>query len=519
MNSLWHPIDGSSLSCVGFRSPTHCYYFGIDSQCNYDNGLIKDGTMTSPVITLTGAGDTNLSFWTKWQVESMDPACYDQLWVERASGTSWVKFAAIGPTSDPPSSAPSVGMASITGLGGQPQWEFVQLDLSAFAPGPIQLRFRFLSGACLAAGCGGSACGPPDADFDNFLGWAIDDISFGCPPGELTLQKSASPSFASRGQNITYTLSAKNWDPGTQNLSVWDILPAGADFVSASPAYSLSSGVVSWSLPGLSSGASQAMTLVVQVDPATPYPTDWMNTAEGSSSAGGAPFISQVAPVKIRLPGLQLTKSASPSTATSGDQVTFTITVSNFNSSTISEVDLNETLPTGFVQLGAYQPFTAFNTWKVMNLLPGETRVFSLWGFANGFNGQVITNKVEAFIGGISQGVATASVLLQRPDVPQLTLRAVYPNPAPSGKAGLPQDVFIWFETNQAMDMNMQVYNVAGEKVRAMSFRANRGTNQADWDLKNDYGANVASGIYLARLWSSSDLGTVEIWAHIAVLR
>jgi hypothetical protein len=38
-------------------------------------------------------------------------------------------------------------------------------------------------------------------------------------------------------------------------------------------------------------------------------------------------------------------------------------------------------------------------------------------------------------------------------------------------------------------------------------------------DLKNDYGAPVASGVYLARLWHSQlKLGTIEAWAHIAVL-
>jgi uncharacterized repeat protein (TIGR01451 family) len=529
MSGLWHIENAGSAACAGAHSGTHAFYFGIDSQCNYDDHQIKDASLTSPPVTITGSGDTNFSFWTKWQVESMDPACYDQLWIEYynvVSPTGWVLLTEVGPVTDPPSSAPGVGMASVTGYGGVPQWQFVQLDLSAFAGETLQLRFRFLDSACQASNCAGKVCGPPDSDFDNFLGWVVDDISLGCPPAALTLAKSVAPSFAGRGQTLTYSLTAKNLDSSTRSLVVWDTLPQGADFVSATGGPSQSGPLISWSVPALAPGASQSITMLVSVDPSTPYPTDWLNTATGSSSAGGS-FQSQAAPAKIRDSTIQISKSATPSTLSSGDQLTFAITLSNFTASVVSEVDLVESYPDGFVEQGEYPAYATARTWEALGLNPGETRVYTLWGFANGFNGEVLTNQVQAFTGrvggsgGVLQGSASASVNLVEPQVPQLKVIAVYPNPAPSGKAGLPQSAFVVYNASQAMNLSLEAYSVAGEKVRLISFQSASGKGQVEWDLKNDHGNAVASGIYLLRLWQNdSPTGlVVEGWTRLAVKR
>lgn len=523
MSGLWHVIDATAVACAGVHSGTRAFYFGMDAQCNYDNGLVKDATLTSPPLFITGFGDTNFSFWTKWQVESMGSVCYDQLWVERydPGSASWVLLREIGPVSTQASAAPAIGVASVTGLGGNPEWQFVQINLSAFAGLTMQLRFRFASGACLAPSCAGKPCGAPDATYDNFLGWVVDDISFGCPPGALTINKSASPAHASRNATITYTLLAENLDPAAASLSLWDTLPVGANFVSSSPPPSIQSGqFLLWNLPGIPSFATQSITVLAVVDASTPYPSDWSNTARGESSAGGAQFQSAIAPVKIRDTTLQIVKSAQPSTLTSGDKVTFTITLSNFTASTVASLDLNETYPQGFVELDAEPNYSSFRSWRVLGLAPGQTRYFTVLGFVNGFNGQTLVNKAEIFIAGASQGSATASVKLIRPEVPQIKVRTVYPNPAPSGKGGLPQSAFVVYEANQGMELTLDIFSVSGEKIRSIPFRGIRGSGQVEWDLKNNHGASVASGVYLARLWKNEpQLGVIEAWAHIAVLQ
>jgi uncharacterized repeat protein (TIGR01451 family) len=523
MTDLWHVEDAASAPCAGAHSGTHAFYYGIDSQCNYNNGQIKEGFLTSPPFIVTGAGDTNFSFWTKWQVESLNPSCYDQLWIERLSATAgtWTLLAQVGPVSDPPNGAPLVGVASVTGVGGTPQWEFVQIDLSLFAgPNPMQLRFHYLSSACLAASCGGKTCNPPDDNFDSFLGWVVDDISLGCPSGELVLAKSANPSFAARGDAVTYVISAKNLDASSQSLTLWDTLPTGADYVGASGPATRAGQLVSWSLPPLASQASQSVSVWVSVDPATPYPSDWMNTASGSSSAGGAAFTSAVAPVKIREKSIQIMKSASPSSLVSGQMLTYTIALSNFSASTAAEVDISELFPVGFVETGGYPAFSATNLWQAFSLLPGQTSYFSVWGLANGFSGQVLTNQVQALSSGQLLASASASVTLQRPFVPQLSVQAVYPNPAPSGKAGMPQSAFVVVMANEPLNVTMDIFDIAGEKIRSIPCSLQSGQGQVEWDLKNGSGVAVASGVYFGRLWTSDpQSGLVQAWAHIAVVK
>jgi hypothetical protein len=68
--------------------------------------------------------------------------------------------------------------------------------------------------------------------------------------------------------------------------------------------------------------------------------------------------------------------------------------------------------------------------------------------------------------------------------------------------------------------MLLDIYTIAGEKVRSLRGPAFSGKQQIEWDLKNEWGAPVASGLYAFRLWSSLPvLPTPEAFGFIAVLR
>jgi len=522
MSGLWHIADASSNTCVGAHSGSHAFYFGLDSQCNYDDGRIKDASLVSPAVTLSSLADANLSFWTRWQVESLDPVCDDKLIVEKSSdGTHWSSLADLGPATDPAGGAPGLGMASTSGLGGEPLWQFVSINLSAYVGLSYSYRFRFVSGASVLGGSY-SVCSAPNDAQDNFLGWVLDDISVGCAPGPLSLAQSANPSFASPADTVTYSFSAHNWDTASQSLQVWDTLPAGADFISASPPGTLSSGVEIWSLPSVAAGSSQSVTLVLAVDAGASVPSQWLNTASGSSSAGPPVFQSAQSLVKLEPAGLSLQKSASASTLVAGDQVTYSISLSNYTHSAYPEVDLVEAEPAGFTELSEIPPYDSGSphTWKALSLQPGETRAYTLLGTVSvPAGGGALVNRVDAEVSGTVNASAQASLAVRQPPLPNLLLHAVYPQPAPSFKAGLPQSVFIYFETTQAMGLTLDLYTVSGELVRSIAVQAPRGKSQVEWNLKNNWGADVASGIYLARLWGKQAQGNLEITARIVVRR
>jgi uncharacterized repeat protein (TIGR01451 family) len=519
MDGLWHIADTASSSCAGAHSGSRAFYFGRDSSCDYNDGLLKDASLNSPTLAITAVSNATLSFWTRWQVESVDPACQDQLWLEISdNGGAWTLLKSLGPSSDPAGGAPGVGFASVSGLGGQALWDYVSVNLNAYIGHSCAFRFRFLTHAPGLSSCPG----PAQASEDAFLGWVVDDVSLGCQPYALSLAKSASPAYAAQGDTVTYTINAKNLDSGTQSLQVWDSLPADADFVSASGGGTFSAGLVHWSLPSMSSGSTQKLTLLLEVDPATPYPTDWLNTAQGSSSAGGSDFQSPQAPLKIRPKQLALQKSASAASVSSGDAVTYSISLSNYSGAELPEVDLTENEPAGFSEMASAPAYASGHTWAALSLLSGETRVFTVWGslsLPGAGSSASLVNSVSAAVSATPQATAQAAVMVQKVASAQLLIHAVYPQPAPSLKPGLPQSAFVYYEINQAADLRLEIYSVSGSRVRSIDFHSERGKQQVEWDLNNDFGNGVASGVYLARLSGSTPSGKVQAWTRIAVAK
>jgi hypothetical protein len=76
------------------------------------------------------------------------------------------------------------------------------------------------------------------------------------------------------------------------------------------------------------------------------------------------------------------------------------------------------------------------------------------------------------------------------------------------------------YDINQSMPITLDIFTLAGEKVRRLYGPGERGVNQLGWDLNNEWGAAVASGVYAFRLWSTLPvIPTPEAYGFIAVLR
>jgi uncharacterized repeat protein (TIGR01451 family) len=104
----------------------------------------------------------------------------------------------------------------------------------------------------------------------------------------LTVTKSASPNPVNVGANLTYTITVANSNPGgvaSPTTVLTDVLPAGANFVSASPSQgtcSIASGTVTCQLGTLNSGAAAA-TITIVVTPTS------AGTLSNTASATGSP--------------------------------------------------------------------------------------------------------------------------------------------------------------------------------------------------------------------------------------
>jgi uncharacterized repeat protein (TIGR01451 family) len=166
---------------------------------------------------------------------------------------------------------------------------------------------------------------------------------------DLAVEKGG-PEAAEPGEEVIYTLTVSNAGPSeATGVVLTDRLPEGVTFSSATPAEaSVEAGIVTWpELATLESGADASYSVVVRVDPSaaggltntasvsavTADPDRTNNTAEVQTTVGA------VADLAVEKTG--------PDAAGPGDEVTYTLTVSNAGPSEATGVVLTDRLPEG----------------------------------------------------------------------------------------------------------------------------------------------------------------------------
>ena len=161
-------------------------------------------------------------------------------------------------------------------------------------------------------------------------------------PG-ITVEKTGRPALFV-GNQVTYTLTASNaGDAPLTGVTVTDTIPTGMSYVSSSPAGTESGSTVTWDVGDLAVGASTSVSVTLQGDQVGSV----TNTANASAAEG----VSDSATLPIRIlpaPGatLQITDSFDP--VSEGEEVDFTVTVSNQGRSPMTGVRIVVPIPTEF---------------------------------------------------------------------------------------------------------------------------------------------------------------------------
>ncbi|MES1172938.1 MAG: hypothetical protein ABUL62_01325 [Myxococcales bacterium] len=149
-NNRWHVSNSCASTAAGHSAPSSLY-FGIDSSCNYDAGVVSAGTATSTPISVTDGSALKLRFNYYLQTERLSP--YDKATVQvSVNGGSYSTVA----------SNNTGGVALLDGSGA---WQASEVDLSSLIAGlpsaTIQLRFGFDT---------------VDSVLNNFTGFLVDDV-------------------------------------------------------------------------------------------------------------------------------------------------------------------------------------------------------------------------------------------------------------------------------------------------------------------------------------------------------
>ncbi|HEY6166678.1 MAG TPA: MBG domain-containing protein, partial [Verrucomicrobiae bacterium] len=167
------------------------------------------------------------------------------------------------------------------------------------------------------------------------------------PSADVKVVKTGSASVVA-GQNLSYTIIVTNSGPSTaSNVVASDVLPAGATFVSASDGGTNNAGTVMWpAITALANGDSISYTLTVSA----PASGSLTNTATASSPTSdpnptnntSPPVTASVTPAA----DLQVFKSGATNVI-AGQNLTYTITVTNNGPSAAASVVVSDPLPPG----------------------------------------------------------------------------------------------------------------------------------------------------------------------------
>jgi uncharacterized repeat protein (TIGR01451 family) len=180
---------------------------------------------------------------------------------------------------------------------------------------------------------------------------------------DLELTKSDSPDPVVAGSNLTYTLNFRNIGPDSaQTVSVTDAVPANTTFVSAAvssgtgwattqPAAGSTGTNVIFSKTSVAADETAVFEVVVKVNPAAAQGSTITNTATASSTTTDPVSTNNTATALTnvnRQADMAVTsKTDSPDPVIAGNNLTYTITLSNAGPSQAQSVTLTDAVPAG----------------------------------------------------------------------------------------------------------------------------------------------------------------------------
>ncbi|MEQ8329861.1 MAG: hypothetical protein RH859_05280, partial [Longimicrobiales bacterium] len=206
------------------------------------------------------------------------------------------------------------------------------------------------------------------------------------------------------GQTVAFTVTATNNGPSAATgVAISDPLPAGLTFASATASagtYDQGTGV--WTVGALANGASATLTLnaTVGLSAGTSATNTATLTAHDQADTNAA---NNAASATVTVPAVDLavTKTVDNPTPNQGQNVVFTVTLTNNGPSEATNVRVSDVLPTGLTWAGgtATQGVYSAGTgiWALGTLESGETATLTITTTVTAAAGTTVTNTATRF--------------------------------------------------------------------------------------------------------------------------
>ncbi|MFD2568565.1 T9SS type B sorting domain-containing protein, partial [Pseudotenacibaculum haliotis] len=204
------------------------------------------------------------------------------------------------------------------------------------------------------------------------------------PQSDLSIVKTISDPAPLIGDTVVFTLTVSNSGPSdATGVVVNDLLPNGFTYVSDTPSvgtYNSVTGV--WTIGNVTSGVTETLQMSVIINATGSY----ANTATVSGDQND-PDGSDNSDTNTPVPGapksdLSIVKTVNDATPNVGDNITFTLTVSNSGPSNATGVVVNDLLPDGYTYVSNNPSVGTYNSgtgvWTIGNLNTGSSETLDI---------------------------------------------------------------------------------------------------------------------------------------------
>jgi Domain of unknown function DUF11/Bacterial Ig domain/GEVED domain len=168
------------------------------------------------------------------------------------------------------------------------------------------------------------------------------------PNADLAVTKSVTPVNAPVGTFVDYVITVKNNGPDTAlNVKAVDTLPVGVLYNTATPAPTTTT-PLAWNLGSITNGVTKTIALKGYVSAVGPQLNTVTATTDStdSNTANNTALANNNGPV-IADSDVSITKSVTPTNATPGQTVTYTVNVTNNGTGTAPDTVVADQIPTG----------------------------------------------------------------------------------------------------------------------------------------------------------------------------
>jgi uncharacterized repeat protein (TIGR01451 family)/gliding motility-associated-like protein len=202
---------------------------------------------------------------------------------------------------------------------------------------------------------------------------------------DLSISESSTPDTVIAGQKITYKITVTNHGPtSSQNVLVNDVIPRGLSLISAVPSVGTWKGSI-WNIGNLADSISETLTIVAKVA------SNIIGSIQNSASVTSTTFdpltfnnnISKLNSI-ISSANLSIKQTAITTPLIAGQNITYTLSVTNYGPSDASNVEVTDNLPNGL---------TIINVEHLKGMWTSP-----IWTIGTLQNGETATLKIEATI-------------------------------------------------------------------------------------------------------------------------